>query len=216
MIKVNKNWGVDLGVRIDSDFIDIYDNLSEYSANRVYSRFYSRQKGKVYELNKLKRLGVKTIKLEPVYNKSYASKDLVVYSDQKKHLGKGKVILRYNEAKLMYNNYLASEYEEESASNVLKYLQIGERRFRLELEYEKRSLEKFTVKDIYEESRSYNKSIPIPIYSIDYININSEMIAIDLNEVENLSRLNITSILSTSEIMDEIEKTLIHYNNWER
>lgn len=198
-----------MSIKIESDFKDFYDELSNKEAIRVYMRKYSDSRTKIEALRLLRRFGIRTIDIEPVCKRTYKDKELIIYSSNKGYSRKR--VVSYEEARLIYNNSLSSVYYGKSYENVLKCLHIGQRRFNIMLRYSIGDLDKYEIKDIVEISKSFG-NIGLPIYSIDYININGGMVATELNEVQNLKDIGIDKILSKEDVIKEIEIALEHYN----
>ena len=202
-----------LGLRIESDFKDFYDKASTDS-NYIgtFSRYRSTE-SKAQALRWLEGKGTKTIKLKASRMLEGSGESLcVVYTDSKLHHGKGKIVTTLNEARDMYPNKPASKFYEEANGKTIKFLQIGSRRFRVEMQAEGLSLNGGIVTDIKELEPELSYKILEPIFSIDYISSNREMIAIDFNRNEELERLGFEDIMSAEEVIEEIKKSLISYN----
>ena len=197
---------------IKSDFLDYYDYLSSPNG-LVYERKMSECKPRGSDLKFLKQLGLQTLEIKPVNMFSYIDKELVVYTDSNKHWGHGKKICSYDEAMSMYGSYPASKYISLDDTNgiTIKALQIGSRRFNLIFQKEENKLEPGKLINITEASRSFNRNIRLPIYSIDYLQVGNQLIATDFNRVQQLSYLNIQSIITADNIIKEIYNTIIEY-----
>lgn len=207
---------VSQALHIQSDFSDYYDCISSQNGI-IYKRNMSDCKQRGSALKYLRGLGIKTLEVKQVNSFSYLDDKLVVYTDPKKHNGKGKKICTYSEAILNYGNFLASKYIENTNDLTVKYLQIGRRRFTLTFKkYNEDLLSLGKLVDISESTEEYNRLIGLPIFSIDYISNGVEMIATDFNEVQNLGILGINNYLSTDDIVEEIIGALIAYNKVER
>ena len=84
-------------------------------------------------------------------------------------------------------------------------LQVGTRYYRLVIRInEKNPLEIGEVIDVAYIGRQLNMLIKCPIFSIDYINVDGKMLAVDFNTVECLEKLNIQSLLSKEKIVSDI------------
>ena len=200
---------------IQSDFNDYYDILSDDKSALVYKRYMCDCKQRGTDLKYLRSIGIKTIELKQVSQFSSLDGNIVVYTDPKGHNGNGKKIMNVNEAMLNYSNCLASKYYETEDNFTIKYLQIGKRRFTLCFKkIDKLSLSPGILVDIKESSNEYNRLIGLPIFSIDYISNNNEMIATDFNEVQNLSSIGMQNYISPDNIMTEILESLAIYNKY--
>jgi serine/threonine protein kinase len=197
---------------IKSDFSDFYDELHNEKSNFIYNRFLSECKQRGTALKYLRSIGIKTIDIKPV--NTYFSTDgkIVVYTNPKGHNSNGKKIMSVDDAVIQYNNCIASKYIESNDITV-KYLQIGKRRFTLYFKKDSQyTLELGQLVDISEAPSDYNRLIGLPIFSIDYIAIDNEMVATDFNEVENLQRIGIDKVLGKENVIEEIRGALITYN----
>lgn len=199
-------------IGLESDFKDFYDNLFNDKSSFKYKRNLSDSMPKGKALKTLKSFGTPTIEIKPVSQFNRYDSKLVVYTDPKLHLGMGKQVCSWHEAMLNYSNCLASLYLDETDGVSLKFLQLGSRRFRIMMKGEKDSLLPGVVTSIEELEQGYNYVIPIPIFSIDYISNGNEMVAIDYNEVQELSSLGIEKIITEAEVVEQIYRALIHYN----
>lgn len=199
-------------LKINSDFNDYYDILSSEST-LTYNRFLNGSPQRASDLKFLRRLGLKTIELKPVSSFLMDSGYIVVYTKPNMHNGKGKKILTVGEANTLYSNFTASSYLIPDNGYTIKVLQIGERRFTLVFQKANPiSLDIGQLISITENSREYNRLIGLPIFSIDYIIKNNEMIATDFNRVEKLDRLGIHNYIKPEEVINQIRGALIAYN----
>lgn len=196
-------------ILINSDFTDFYDYLS--SGNGVE---YKRSKfggGRGRELSLLRQQGIKTIETKPVSKFDSSAEKLLIYTDVNMHDKMGKVILRKAEADLMYHNKLASQLMENSWKTTYKLVYVGKRRFRLVLESYEPLGEEYVV-SIEEMQSSYSMTMGKPIFSIDYINTDAGLLAIDLNSSENLGKLGIERFMKAEDVVGEIYNAMILYN----
>lgn len=200
-------------INIISDFTDYYDVLKDDKSCITYKRMLSESKQRATALKELRRLSIKTLDIKSVNQFTRYDGPIVVYTNPNEHHGLGKRIMTVEEAQQSYSNCVASQYIESSGLMTIKFLQIGKRRF--SLMYKKAntlSLDMGTLIDISESSQGYNNSIALPIYSIDYISVDNQMVATDFNEVENLGKLQIDRHLSKEDIINEIRESLLIYN----
>ncbi|MCL4417391.1 MAG: hypothetical protein M1365_11955 [Actinobacteria bacterium] len=200
-----------VGIKVESDFRDYYDHLS-IETGIIYKR-YRIEEGRGKSLAFLNKFGIKTIELKAARQFDDTAEKLVVYYNPKLHDSKGKLVVPINEARIMYENNLASRYYSESNGEYIKFLQVGKRRFRVNMKIpEKESLSGGIVVSIQELESLFNYYIMQPIFSIDYISSGKEMLATDYNSVQSLMKLGFESIMSPKEVMDEIKQALISYN----
>lgn len=199
------------GLHINSDFTDYYDSLNDDNSIITYNRFLSDCKQRGTALKYLRSLGIKTLELKQVSQYFRDEGPIVVYTDIKAHNSNGKKIMDVADANLYNANCLASKYYDVKIN--IKFLQIGKRRLTLTFEkLDSMSLRPGRLIDIKESTSDYNRLVGLPIFSIDYIPINNEMVATDFNEVENLARLGINRYISSNEIVNEIINSLKIYN----
>lgn len=197
---------------IKSDFTDYYDNLQDSNSILTYNRYLSECKQRGTALKYVRSLGLKTLEIKPVNKYISLDGNILVYTNPKLHNGEGKKIMTVDEAIQSYNNCIASKFYE-NATNTVKFLQIGKRRFTLYFEKDNPfDLSNGKLVDIRESISEYNRLIGLPILSIDYIDVNGEMIATDFNEVENLEKLGLQEFLRPEDIIKEIKDSLIVYN----
>lgn len=194
-------------MRIISDFKDYYDEYFNENASMTYERV-RKGLGRGRELKILKALGIKTIEVKAVSEFDISNSHLVVYTNPLKHDYQGKKIVEYGEAQIMYDNHLASKFIEEANGITFKYLQIGTRRFRVYMKNDvPLELKRGRVIEIQEiQSVGYRQFKSNPIFSIDYINIGGEMVAIDFNEVQNLGELGLEEVMDAKAVTEEVIK----------
>lgn len=200
--------------KLNSDFKDFYDDMLDNSSKITYNRVRGQEISRVDDLNFLKSVGIKTVKFGPFRNFGLDTKRFVVYTNQFLHDSLGKHIYTFEEVSLQYNNNLLAEFIENTQGYTVKYLQIGERRFRLMFhnpDFDK-TLTEGKLVNFDELPRQYNYGIGLPIYSIDYISTGSEMLAIDFNRVQKLDTIGVKEFMSADEIIIEIKNALIAYN----
>lgn len=196
---------------LESEFEDYYDQSlavlaqSGLAYNRVRT-INNRNK----ELAKLKDIGIETIKLTAATRIWTQSSRVVVYTDAGKHDGKGKEVYSLSEAQLMFNSSLVSEYIPQKDGIGYKMLYIGKLGFKCTMLY-RDGIHMAGCLDITPVQGGYNKRIGLPIYSIDYININGKLVACDFNEVENLSMLGFWQVMNAESIAGEIMESLLMY-----
>ena len=193
-----------MSIKINSDYVDFYDDMNDDKSIYIYSRFKSKMKQRGTALKHLRTLGIKTIELKPVSSFCKWDGNIVVYTDVFAHDGMGKKVMAVEEAQAFHNNCLASKYYESQIGNV-----------RVTLKYEKETeltLDKGKLVDIDMNKTDYNRLIGIPIYSIDYISGNEVMLATDFNEVENLRNLGLDEYITKEQIVELIKGSLLAYN----
>lgn len=201
------------GIKIDSDFKDYYDYLNDESSAITYHRRYGDCAQRGTALRKLQNLGIRTIEIKQVSKFIYSSKEkLVVYTDPMLHNGKGKRVMCVDEARQSYINYIASKYYDE-CKEFIKLLQVGKRRFVINYKRaDEFDLSKNEITNITEISSELNNAVALPIFSVDYISIDSAMVATDFNEVEVLRDCGVAEILRPEEVIEEIKNSLVAYN----
>lgn len=200
---------------IVSDFVDYYDKAAQAVVNEnsvLYNRVFANVPGKIEELRFMSNLGSKVVRVEPINRISPTISNVVVYTNTKAHRGNGKTVMSLSEASLMYPNKLGTEYFLKSQCITYKILVIGKRRFKCVLRNSDYLIENELL--ILEELQSgYNYRIPLPIYSIDYVQSNiGEMIVCDFNTVQRLDYLGVERLMSAEEVINEIYQALLFFN----
>lgn len=199
-------------INIQSDFKDYYDYLADNKSKIVYERYRNGGMQRGSALKYLRSMGIKTIEIKPVNKFLFTdTKRVVVYTSPFLHEGKGKRVMEPQDAFNSYGNCICSKFYD--SSTTVKYLQVGKRRFTLI--YKKENNEELTegkIVDISEQKNEYNRLIGLPIFSIDYIQDGMYMLATDFNEVENIKRLGIESLITPDQVVEEIKNALIAYN----
>ena len=200
-----------MSIKINSDYVDFYDELNDESSIYIYNRFRSNSKQRGSALKRLRNMGIRTIDLKPVSNFSKWDGNIVVYTDVYGHSGLGKKVMGAEEAQAFHNDCLASHYYESPIS--IKVVQIGNIRVTLKFEKESQlTLDKGKLIDIDINNVDYNRLIGLPIYSIDYINGDGISLATDFNEVENLMNIGLHEYIKQEQIVELIKGSLIAYN----
>lgn len=204
-------------MRIESDFNDYYDFLQNRESNIVYDRNSDKQLDRGRALLKLREMGVKTLELCQVNHHPYTVENVVVYTDTKAHHGLGKKVMDISSALCSYQTYPSAEWFIRQNGITLKILTIGKRKFSLYFRNaDPMSIDKGFLIDLKEIPGGYDKSIGVPIFSIDYIAHNNEWIATDLNTVERLADYGISSLIKPQDIITEIKGALNYYNRQEK
>ena len=197
----------------DSIFRDFYDNEFNNKSKLIYNRVRKLFKNRMEELSFLESKHIKTVNFGSLYSVGIHDR-YVVYTDITRHNFEGKRIENYSTVVNIYSNFLLSEFLDESQGYMIKYLQVGRRRFRI-LYYNERYnnlLANGKMIDVQELEASYNDNIALPIYSIDFVSKGMEMIAVDFNEIENLSKIGADKFLSSEEVIEELYKAILRYS----
>lgn len=197
----------------DSIFRDFYDNEFNNKSKLIYNRVRKLFKNRMEELSFLESKHIKTVNFGSLYSVGIHDR-YVVYTDITSHNFEGKRIENYSTVVNIYSNFLLSEFLDESQGYMIKYLQVGRRRFRI-LYYNERYnnlLVNGKMIDVQELEASYNDNIALPIYSIDFVSKGMEMIAVDFNEIENLSKIGADKFLSSEEVIEELYKAILRYS----
>lgn len=191
-------------LKIVSNFKDYYDDYCDDN-NRTpltYNRFH--KLSKLEELKLLKSIGINSIKLEPVQDSS--ENKIIVYTNLDDNTASGRVEMKRSSAELLYPNKLSHrQYDNET---ITRSLHIGKRRFKLVIE----NKDDGKILETREINGGYNIALGIPIYSIDYVLDEVEMIAYCINTAPKLEDLNINKIMTEKEVREEIYSSLIKYN----
>lgn len=200
--------------RLDTDFKDYYDALTDCESNIVYRRKREIFRNRGEELLYLKNNGIKTVDFGPFRRLSNYGNKFIVYTNPALHEFMGKHIYTSEDIANCYSNCAVSEFLEASNGYTIKYLQVGERRFRMMFhnpEYMTR-LHEGKLVALEELPRQFNYAIGLPIYSIDYMSNGTEMVAIDFNEVQRLDKIGIDKVMTADEVVLEVKKALLAYN----
>lgn len=200
--------------RLESDFKDYYDSYAVNDTEIVYKRFRNGGLGRGEGLEYLRQNGIKTVQFGPFSKFNRNTKSFVVYTNPSLHNFLGKHIYTYNEVAGQYSNCVVSEFLEIYGGYTVKYLQVGERRFRIMFfnpEFKTKLIEGSVI-TVEELPRQYNHAIGLPIYSIDYISNGIEMVAVDFNTVQQLGSIGMEKLISAEDVATEVKKSIIAYN----
>lgn len=200
--------------RLDADFSDYYDSLTDVKSSIVYKRKRELFNGRGSELLFLKNNGIKTVEFGHFIRVLSRSNKFVVYTNPLLHDFRGKHIYDSEDVAGHYSNCVVAEFLEQSNGYTVKYLQVGERRFRL-MFYNPNYLTQLcegTLIALEELPRQFNYAVGLPIYSIDYISNGVEMVAVDFNEVQNLSKIGMDAVMKPDEVVTEVKRALLAYN----
>jgi hypothetical protein len=205
--------GVGTGIRIESDFKDYYDKLSDPSGSLgVYRRFSDRE-NRVNLLKFIRSKGYRIIPIKAVKDYGNEFDELVVYTDPTLHDYEGKRVMSIYEARLQYINYLAAPFYRQANGETSKFLQVGTKRFLLKMKNDEiGTLKEGRIVDVIELELGYNYALRLPIFSLDYINVGHESFVVDFNRVQNLEKIGFDRIMTAEEVMEEIKKAVIAYN----
>ena len=192
-------------IKLVTDFVDYYDELCDNSGSFEYRRMESEELSKGKALSYLKSLGVPTIQIDTIEYLPPSHK-VIIYTNPNLHLGKGKIITERSMALLNYPNKLATPYVEGTNGVYLKFLQIGKRSFQLTMHNPafEMNLNPGHIIGVHELPSGYNSQISLPIFSIDYIPCNGKMLAVDFNNIQNLSSIGFQNVMSKSEVVNEL------------
>lgn len=190
-------------IKLVSDFDDYYD-LGFCEDGIEYRRLLSERQGRGKLLTFLKSHGYPVIEFGQVSNMVDKAEKLVVYLNNG-HGPSSKIVCNSSDAFMAYRNYLCTVYSEGTNGFSMKVVQVGSRRFRVMMQNESGRLEHGKVKSIEELPKELNKSINIPIFSIDYIPFGASLVATDFNEVQNLKDIGLDSILTPDDVLREVE-----------
>lgn len=210
-----------LAVVIKSDFQDYYDaefiNSGYKEKAYIYNRIQSNRNHRTKDLLDIQEQGIPVLSLRPVVDFQLLKPDtkILVYTRPTLHNGEGKILLENREAQDLYPNMPGRLWipHSETEGYTLKYLQIGQRRFKLVLKG-KDDIDDLTPRifNIVELSPEYSKWNKFPIYSIDYIPTKNGLMATDYNNVENLQKFGMEKVITSKEVHSEIVKSFnYHY-----
>lgn len=203
-------------LKINSNFTDYYDSTANsYNVPSFSDKCYDRQanlyKNRAQSIKFLKAIGVNAIDIIPVSKLGIYDGDVVVYVDPTLHHGQGKIVVSSNIALRDFYNCMCTKYYPD-VSSVHKVLQIGEKRYNIQFNKKTvNGLEDFShgeICDIRELKPAYMKNIRLPMFSIDYIDTQTDTLATDFNEVEKLHNLNFDTILKSEDVITELLKAL--------
>lgn len=215
-------WCMSSAVVIKSDFNDYYDaefvrNFSPKEKSYIYERMLLNSRHRAEDLNFLQLHGIPTLNLSPVSNFLLLEPStlVLVYTMPNEHSGKGKIVLENREAQDLYPNMPGRIWIPHSETDgiTLKCLQIGKRRFKITLKGkdDKTDLKYQDIVNIEEIPSEYSKWCKNPIYSIDYIPTQNGLMATDFNQVENLEKLGMHSVMSQKEVYNEIVNSFNYF-----
>lgn len=203
-------------IKLISDFRDYYDHhfCSSFHTDVIEYRRMSREGLKRSDMFEFfKSLGLKTPRYGLVKELPEVEA-FVIYIDEQAHSGDGKVLVHNRFANIKYYNYFASEFVFGTCSISYRYLCIGKKSFWL----------KYTSNDLWRSNCGYveisllsEEEIPknininiteYPLYAIDFIYNNKEILAIDFNIAPEIKGTGVDKFLNAKDIYKEIEE---HY-----
>jgi len=208
---------------LNSPFTDYYDWWFDKEGDYVFNRpNESLSKTKQFEL--LNKAGFTTPKYGSVLDLCATNIDtkLVVYLDEFKHRGEGKLLLTGRDAvaKGLTSN-LAAEYKDCWVSTSLRRIYVGHSLY-IELEYKSKDLWRSNCGDVeirilkYAFSPyAYSSIINFPLFAIDYVRSSGIYYAIDLNTSPGLIGTGIEDVFTSRYLVDLIKKDVILNSNKE-
>lgn len=188
-------------VKINSDFIDYYD-ISAYKDGSIEFNRYTKNRN-IKGLEYLKKIGVPVVKVQ--------SASMIDNCDYVVMIKDGSILSK-QDAKVLYANQLCTEFY---SSRVYKTIHIGERVVVIKENITGCNLDTFEVDDI-EDVGVLGNILDTPIYSVEYMKVNGVFRAVRLNEVENLRKNKVETLMKPVEVYKEIKKHLIYRRNIKR
>lgn len=201
-----------MSIKIVSDFVDYYDKAMNLDSNIVHERMTNGLLSKGLALDKIRKAGIKTIDVKQVSSQPYDVDRLLVYTDTSIHGKEGKKLLDRHHAEQVYRTYPSSVWYHRENGITLTIINVGSRRIAL---YYKAVYDIPYVGNLIkseELDRGICLSLGEPVYSIDYIIVNGEWVAVDYNNIVKLSDFGIQGMLSASEACNEIRDAIIGIN----
>ena len=203
------------GLKIVSDFKDYYDYLSnDKDPLMIYERRYESSMSRGAAIKHIKELGIPVIELGMPRQFKLLHDKVVIYTDVKAHESKGKRIVDIDPAVDMYSTNLCSPLYTDGNGVTVKFLQIGELRYRITFQNKNFNTEisEGEIVDIVRLESGLNYSIQEPIFSLDYIQSGNNMLCMDFNQVQKLESLSFQNILASEVIVEQIVKAKLAYN----
>lgn len=197
---------------IESDFSDYYDTASkdlDYSCNDLIYRRMAKESEQINKsLSKLATLSVKVADMRQVKDFIIDKpKDLVVYLNPKSHSIEDRTVCGFYDAYEMYPDSFAMPFIE-NVRTLTKFVQIGYKRLRMVYEYDSLKLACTRLISITELTPYMNFEIADSVFSIDYLEVDGKLTAVDYNGVQNLSKLGIQNYIQPYEICGELVRAL--------
>lgn len=206
-------------IQVVSDFVEPYDAYFDHTGI-TFRRIAHEGPSKEDQFEILDMLGYDI----PQYGKPAElpddSQQVVVYTDEYQHAGKGKILVSLEEARSKYADYLASCFIECQQNIITSYklLQIGTRQFivRYNSDHEWMSNKGQVYCDIVAESphREYIKQIQYPLWSIDYVldlHQEGKPVAIDFNIAPQMHEFDIEAYIDMPSITKEIREAIYYF-----
>ena len=204
-----------MGIKLKSDFTDFYDawfDSGECSENdiifrRCRSSEYSR--GQVFKY--LKSIGCKVVRHGSCEEMGLTSKQLVVYTEPRKHNGGGKVLMDASEAMLSLPNYLCSEYHGDRVGYSIRYLQLGEFWFKIEFISKddwRSNCGSNTEMRVIDSGYGMHKIIKEPIFAVDFVQTKNGLYATDFNIAPKADISYLGDMVRPMDIANSIKKVI--------
>lgn len=198
-MEVNKTIKNNYRVKVESDFTDFYDSLSEDKSSVVYRRMKSDSISKNEAIRKLKNVGTDTVLTGAVKEIAHLGENLIIYTNDKNR--KEKIVMESDYAVMMYPNYYSSILYKVEDKHIYSLVHIGMRRFQVM----RNNKEVTSIKEI---EPIINRALNYPIFSIDYIITKKGMVATGYNNILNLGEIGMQEVITAQEVIDEIYKSI--------
>jgi hypothetical protein len=167
---------------------------------------------KVEELKALRNARIQTIETGAVRDITSKSGSVYMYTDLNAHGGNGRLVMRKEEACLIYPNTLASEFYVETGTINYYIVHVGKRQFTVKIDSALSNNKNRGVDYVKELKIGYCDTIKFPVYSIKFIvTSNGKLLASSLNNVPNLFALGIDSVMSAGDVMTEIGNAIVKF-----
>lgn len=216
-------------VKLDTDFIDIYDHWFDLDGEVTLHRRMNQGPNRIEMYKILNAIGLKTPKFGMVADlyKDLAGQfrggkdamkkadydklvEMVVYTDVESHTGEGKIKMSLEEAREKYPGHFASQFIPTSktyASRTERLLVVG--RHHLWIEYISKDDWRSNCGDVQmtaldvpgvRTAGTQINELQIPLYAIDFVAVGNERLAIDFNVSPGIKGTPATDMMSAKEM----------------
>jgi hypothetical protein len=212
---------------LQTDFRDYYDFAFHpiASADTVVDRIANGVGFSRYEqFEILNDLGFSTPKHGKALDLSTKYDRLVVYTDEFKHCGKGKILVETTDIRSSWVTKYASEYIDAEVGKSYRLLFIGNRAFyyeyqsvdwrsnvgeNVQISYPREIHSCDIFDNIWFDRQNHHIDV-LPIFAIDFVkSYQGKMLAVDFNTAPGLKYTQMSDLLSGIQVYDEVLKFLL-------
>lgn len=221
-------------VKLVSDFRDQhYDFMFKSNGTKIYRRMSNEGPDKINQFYILAKMG---FRIPPIGTVEYLyhtwpinteEPEVVVYTDQLKHAGEGKILLPITKAYDLYPNFFASAYLRNDEPTTCRALFVGDHYITMKYSSDDAwrsncgnvNIEETDISTYIAErtllDAMYAPLTSVPIVAIDFVQYANEMWAIDLNTAPGISGTPATKYFDPVHIYETIRQNLFKRRPYE-